>query len=376
MLIINTIEISNFKSIKNTVRIDFDKLNLVVGTNSSGKTSILQCILLLAQRKISDDFLNGNGISLGTLRNVKNFDSEVNEKMIISLNGGSKQISVSENEGRICLVQDDFSGKLLYGEDVYYLPAERMGIKDLYSVEIDKNAGQNMCESIISQLSKIENSKISINGFNIVDTDGLIEEFDQLFNEYFSQDLALRKETISELLNIWFESLTGYRYKIDAIPDSNYIQLHFYKNEMSSSLIRPQHVGTGVTYIFIQLAMGFVTCANSLILVENPELHLHPRLQSYIAHFYGWLSKNNRQVIIESHSDHVFNAFRIQNMTNNVAVNYCVQDILAGNVFPSTVVHKIEFGDYGVIKKAYEGLVDQFEIDLEKMLVLGDENIV
>ncbi|MDW8300751.1 MAG: AAA family ATPase, partial [Anaerolineae bacterium] len=61
----------NFKSIKESPQIEFGKLNILSGTNSSGKSTLIQSILLSAQTLLSDNHdqalvLNGPLVSLGT----------------------------------------------------------------------------------------------------------------------------------------------------------------------------------------------------------------------------------------------------------------------------------------------------------------------
>ena len=64
---INKIRVLALKSIKD-LNVECSNLNLLVGTNSSGKTTLLHALLLLAQRG-----LNGKYISIGDFREVRNY---------------------------------------------------------------------------------------------------------------------------------------------------------------------------------------------------------------------------------------------------------------------------------------------------------------
>ena len=46
--------------------------------------------------------------------------------------------------------------------------------------------------------------------------------------------------------------------------------------------------------------------------VEQPELHLHPALQIRLADFFATIAAHDRQVIIETHSEHIVNALRVR----------------------------------------------------------------
>lgn len=47
------------------------------------------------------------------------------------------------------------------------------------------------------------------------------------------------------------------------------------------------------------------------MIIENPEVHLHPRAQSDLIKILCELSKTGVQVIIETHSDHIINGVRV-----------------------------------------------------------------
>lgn len=81
---------------------------------------------------------------------------------------------------------------------------------------------------------------------------------------------------------------------------------------------RPVNVGYGLSHILpvITACLGAVGFAHQekrvapLVLVENPELHLHPAGQSAMGIFLARAAASGAQVIIETHSDHVLNGIR------------------------------------------------------------------
>ena len=75
---VSKIHVSALKSIKN-LEIECSGLNLLVGRNSSGKSTFLQALLLYAQRK-----LDGKYISVGEFREARNYNMP-NEKIRIEL---------------------------------------------------------------------------------------------------------------------------------------------------------------------------------------------------------------------------------------------------------------------------------------------------
>ena len=49
----------------------------------------------------------------------------------------------------------------------------------------------------------------------------------------------------------------------------------------------------------------------TLLIVENPEAHLHPKGQSMMGHLLALAASCGVQVLIETHSDHVLNGIRL-----------------------------------------------------------------
>lgn len=69
-------------------------------------------------------------------------------------------------------------------------------------------------------------------------------------------------------------------------------------------------VGVGVSQILPVLVLCLLSGPGSLVLLEQPELHLHPKLQSDLADFLLLCARSGRQLVVESHSDHLVNRLR------------------------------------------------------------------
>jgi predicted ATPase len=74
---------------------------------------------------------------------------------------------------------------------------------------------------------------------------------------------------------------------------------------------RPANVGFGMTYVLPVLVALIGAKAGDIVVLENPEAHLHPRAQSEIARLCAKAARAGVQVLIETHSDHVLNATRV-----------------------------------------------------------------
>lgn len=70
-------------------------------------------------------------------------------------------------------------------------------------------------------------------------------------------------------------------------------------------------IGFGTSQILPIIIQGLLTEPNCLFIVEQPEVHLHPRVQSQLAYFFYGLSRINVNCIIETHSEHIVNQLRL-----------------------------------------------------------------
>ena len=108
---------------------------------------------------------------------------------------------------------------------------------------------------------------------------------------------------------------------------------------------------------------------NSTLILEQPEIHLHPKIQSLMFDFLHSLTLQGKKTIIETHSDHF-----ITRMRRRVAED--MQSILANNVnltfietFKGKVLFRsIDVDDLGAIEYFPENFIDQTSSELKAIL--------
>lgn len=69
-------------------------------------------------------------------------------------------------------------------------------------------------------------------------------------------------------------------------------------------------VGVGISQILPILVMGLLAPDSTLLLVEQPELHLHPGVQAHLGDFFMGLAKCGKQCLIETHSENLVSQLR------------------------------------------------------------------
>jgi predicted ATPase len=81
--------------------------------------------------------------------------------------------------------------------------------------------------------------------------------------------------------------------------------------ELRSREYRATNVGFGLSYVLPVLVALLGVSRGGLVLIENPEAHLHPRGQTRLGELCARAAAAGVQVVIETHSDHVMDGSRI-----------------------------------------------------------------
>ena len=108
-----------------------------------------------------------------------------------------------------------------------------------------------------------------------------------------------------------------------------------------------------------------------IIILENPETHLHPAAQSLIAELCCKAAAEGVQLIIETHSDHFLNAVRVAIKkkivsSEEVQVYYFNKDYEKNKI----EIENIVINSDGKIDRWPKGFFDEWDIQLEKLLKL------
>ena len=81
----------------------------------------------------------------------------------------------------------------------------------------------------------------------------------------------------------------------------------------------PVNVGFGIPYVLPLILSLLISNPGDLVLIENPESHLHPKGQSMIGKLIALAAQSGVQIICETHSDHIINGIRVATKNNIIA---------------------------------------------------------
>jgi predicted ATPase len=152
------------------------------------------------------------------------------------------------------------------------------------------------------------------------------------------------------------------------------LRYSFVTGEQRSNRYRSTSVGFGITYVLPVLVAVLSSAPGSIVLVENPEAHLHPKGQVRIGELLARAAAIGIQVIVETHSDHVLNGIRLAVHSGkiepeSVAFHYFSRVEEAGRVRASVESPKIDKD--GRLDRWPEGFFDEWDKSLERLLAPG-----
>jgi predicted ATPase len=114
----------------------------------------------------------------------------------------------------------------------------------------------------------------------------------------------------------WLQHISpGVRLRSDRVSQTDLVSLRFsYASTeiaQDSGERRPSHVGFGLTYCLPIVTAALAAPRDALLLLENPEAHLHPRGQAALGTLLAKCASDGVQIVLETHSDHLLNGIRL-----------------------------------------------------------------
>jgi predicted ATPase len=167
----------------------------------------------------------------------------------------------------------------------------------------------------------------------------------------------------------WMRELCpGVSIKTDVIAGTDSVRLSYgFGNAPTPTQRRPTNVGFGLTYALPIVVACLSARRGSLVLLENPEAHLHPRGQTAMAQLAAASAAQGAQLVVETHSDHVLNGMRLavkQGVlpADQAVVHYFRNDDAGAQV----ITPKID--EDGLLDQWPEGFFDELDHTLDQLL--------
>jgi predicted ATPase len=130
------------------------------------------------------------------------------------------------------------------------------------------------------------------------------------------------------------------------------------------------HVGVGVSQVLPILVMCLLAEEDSTLVFEQPELHLHPKVQTLLGDFFLSMALSNKQCIVETHSEYFIDRlrFRIAAATATNELNSKTKIYFVEKKAQSSSFREVVINEYGAISDWPEGFFDQSQQQAEEIL--------
>lgn len=369
---IKYIHIENFKSIKK-IGVPLSKLNLFFGMNGMGKSSTIQSLLLCRQsfwkngcNSIESVFPNGDLIELGTSGEVFCHNAD-NNSMLIRLTdqaGVNSEIKCGFNTGNslanyLECEQDmivDYTSSLFSNDNFVYLSAEHLGPQRKYDYSKWNTNGINKFgnrgEYVVPFLSMFGDKIVVPDELCIFDTEN-------------------RTNKLLDQASVWMGKISpGVRLNTELLAGDQEarLKISYNKDWMVSSSNTPVNVGFGIPYVLPIIIALLTSNKDSLILIENPESHLHPKGQTAMAELMAKSAAYGAQVLCESHSDHIINGARVAVKEEVISPDDITIAYYSKDAELNSVANIIQVDKNGNLDDYPEGLIDEWGYLMSRLM--------
>lgn len=182
-------------------------------------------------------------------------------------------------------------------------------------------------------------------------------------------DPRSEKRTLEEAVNDWLkyldvaEKVTG----IDKGKHGHEMRVRLPDVSQERDLT---HVGVGVSQVLPILVQSLLAEQDAFLIFEQPELHLHPKVQTRLADFFLSLTYLKKQCLIETHSEYLINRlrFRAAESKDDDIVKEILKLYFVSKEQGSSVFREVKVNSYGAILEWPEGFFDQGPAESEAIL--------
>lgn len=371
---LDQLTITNFKAFA-AAEIRLSSYTLLTGLNSSGKSTVLQVLALLRQSReiLNDDnegglLLNGSLVELGTGQDVLHEDyissSESPDPQIsLSLQSGGQAhtwSAVYEREADLLNLtqgpKPDISDiPSLFGTGFQYLRADRISPAATYPR---------------SHEVAIRQGFLGVRGEHTVN---YLRHFqDEPVSDSRLHHQGARSARLLDQAEAWMQAICpGVNLQADALEGTDFVRLSFRFGTAglsASNRYRPTNVGFGLTYVLPVVIACLTARPGGLILVENPEAHLHPQAQTAIAALTCAAAASGAQLLVESHSDHVLNGVRLAVKRGVIDASEVLLHFFRRTDPQVIQIITPTLGSDGMISNWPAGFFDEWERSLDQLL--------
>lgn len=385
--------LKHFKAWRERIEIPLAPVTVLLGTNSSGKSSLLQALLLMKQTALSPDrsiHLNFGGDDVNDYFNFGHFDDVLTRgasprqfeigfsfnrefsnaednswdfsygsfsatygmissgsAVILELElwgkGGFLDVHPSRYCGTVRAIRRDKGAYSIFGvsdefkargksrdyapERSIALPAEAIQLlahDGIYAEDISLAIRHELADiAYLGPLrrkperdyvwNKTKPGELGTDGAGFVNA---------LFDSAFHKSKNGKPDDIIQEVSAWLARM-GVAERLEArqVGRSSRYEIVVHKDGVVANL---RDVGIGISQVLPVLTVAYFAPEGATILLEEPEIHLHPLAQSVLAELFVEVSRKRRvQFIVETHSEHLFRRLQTLVAKEDLSLDDC-----------------------------------------------------
>lgn len=447
------ISINNFKSIGSLANYEMKPLTILSGTNSSGKSSFIQLLLLLKQT-LQDDSAQRPLFLGGKIYPIRNYldilkDKNVNNKLKVKFIFNKSELNKYKNFPELRdyevfdydleievefdihehqIIVSSFIVQIITELKPNYIKFEYKS--ELFNIETNVTTFSEKLYGNEYTINKINFSSFIPTSYEIVYKDGFVanevpklEGIRTILNDLFfnlnylgplrrapkddyssnggSNSVGGEGENVAEIFYELAERTTSFckieeteglikfvkfedtflnavkywlceRFKLcsDIYSKKEADSYIIYVVSLSGIISTIKHVGFGISQVLPIIVEGLRISDNETFVLEQPEIHLHPKVQSSLTDFFISLIEQGKKLIIETHSDHLITRLRrriAEDQNNQLDNKVLLTFVEVGN--NDVLFRNISINDFGIVELPYpEDFIERTDTELKAIL--------
>ncbi|MCY4507252.1 MAG: DUF3696 domain-containing protein [Acidobacteria bacterium] len=317
------IDLRHFKCFE-TLKLPLCALTLLSGANASGKSSVMQALVLLHQTMREHEWssrlmLNGSAVRLGAVADV------------VDQVHGRRDCGIALLDDDAASYQWEFEGERDEMSMALRRARGETGAGDGWDVDgsqpfhhlLPAPAGDQSLTSRLRKLTYLTAERLGPRELYAFDDPQLTPVVGPR-GEYAVSVLHSGRD-VRVLDSLAIDGVPPTRFRqvearmarffpgcvlaVEQVPGANAATLGI-RISADTDFHRPVHTGFGLTQVLPIVVAGLSADEDDLLLIENPEVHLHPAGQAAMGEFLSEVASAGVQVVIETHSDHILNGIR------------------------------------------------------------------
>lgn len=397
---INQIQLKNIKAWRDSGAVALAPVTMLLGTNSSGKSTLLQSLLLLKQTVASPDrtiHLNLGGDEAHDFFNFGDFDNVLThgataprqfELAFDFRRLGDERVQ----EGQFaCNYAQTSSGAVAIQELTLSTEARRFRAirrdKGAYSLMVDDEAqprgkGRHLAPERSIALPAEAIALLGADGAHLQDLSLAIRreleaivylgplrrkpERDYVWNKSKPGEIGSDGHKVMDALlasallkaddqgatlegvSHWLQKMgVAEEIEVQQVGRSSRYELVIHKDGVAANL---RDVGIGISQVLPVLTVAYFVPPGSTVLLEEPEIHLHPLAQSVLAEMFVEVSQQrNVQFIVETHSEHLFRRMQTLIAQRKTNTQKC-RMLFVERQGADAVLRQLDVDEFGTVK--------------------------